>query len=95
MTAAALNLALSLAIVGAAMYIIFRHTRCPKRSPDLWMVNAVVLLLASLSLLTSLVPVFVELEVFEETFRFMAGVLRGMSLVLLLAYALRYRYMPC
>jgi len=84
-----LNFALSLLIVVAALYIARHHVVHNQLSPDVWMLTTAVLVLASVSLITSVVPAF-DLDEQAELFRFLAGVLRGATLVLLCSYALRY-----
>lgn len=90
MTPALVNLSFAIAIVVTAAWIGYQHVRCRPPIGNPAYVGAAVLLLATLSVVTAILPVFTDLREYTDAFRFAAGALRGATLVLLLAYLLRF-----
>lgn len=92
MTPEQVNLTFALAIFALALFLSVAHVWCPPRSRlDLRWITVSILLLAAVSVITALAPAFPEgFADHVGAARFVVGILRGITFVLLVAYAWTY-----
>jgi len=88
MTPAHVNLTIAVAILATAAYVGWSLWRRPATIRKITYLYTALVVLAVLGVVTATPPVVVELEPYSDAVAFLAGVLRGIALVLLVSLAL-------